>query len=114
MTDGPHTCTPSRIAVRAPIVTPGSMIAVGWMLGASAAARPGATGPVPAPGCVRWMVTAGGADAPAPWLSGGGPAAPGPERRAARRPLTSGPRPPPGPLARPGAPPAAGGPTRSG
>src|SRR5439155_803835 len=41
MTDGPRTWTPSPIAVRGPIVTPGSMIAVGWMCGASAAAATG-------------------------------------------------------------------------
>src|SRR5438128_4458812 len=93
MTDGPRTWTPSPIAVRGPIVTPGSMIAVGWMCGASAAVGPSTAGP-PALGCVSTMVMSWPAGV---CSAGGAPDAPRPER-ALRRPLT---REPPRPVGSP-------------
>src|SRR2546427_1745377 len=97
MTDGPRTWTPSPIAVCGPIVTPDSMIAVGWMCGASAAAGPGTAGP-PALGCVSTMVMSWPAGVRAgPCSAGGDPVAPRPER-ALRRPLT---REPPRPFGSP-------------
>src|SRR5213593_1988818 len=64
MEDGPRTCTPSQIAVSGPIVTPGSMIAVGWMRAPCAAAGAGPAGAPPALGSVSTMVISLPAGAP--------------------------------------------------
>src|SRR6266566_6849625 len=78
----------------AAIMTLVSMIAVGWMCGASAAAGPSRAGP-PALGCVSTMVMSRPAGV---CSAGGAPVAPRPER-ALRRLLTREPPRPVGPPA---------------